>query len=319
MHTGKILNTRYILISIIGSGRFSTVWLGLDYKTQTFIAIKIFYEDYYSKGESEKVILDKIIKANCEHCLTYLDYFVNQKLICIVQPLMACSLYDILKYQYLNGFSFEIIMSIMKQISIALYDIHKKLKIAHCDLKPENILLKGKTLEIEKIINSIVLQKNIKNKLNIERQAEKIKQSFHESDGLSENEEEWEDDDTSIDTDSDIMSDDPDEVSQYSLESNDSDTHGHQYKKIIDEKYILQPEVFLADFGNNVKIEELNECGDVQTRHYRPPESILRLDMTEKIDVWALGIVTLFELITGKVLFNPHKSFGISCDLQHRL
>jgi serine/threonine-protein kinase SRPK3 len=56
--------------------------------------------------------------------------------------------------------------------------------------------------------------------------------------------------------------------------------------------------------------------GDIQTRHYRAPEVILRLNLDEKIDIWSIGCV-IFELSTGIVLFAPNKKYGITCDLQH--
>jgi serine/threonine-protein kinase SRPK3 len=55
--------------------------------------------------------------------------------------------------------------------------------------------------------------------------------------------------------------------------------------------------------------------GDIQTRHYRAPEIILRLEQTEKCDIWAIGCVA-YELLTGKVLFEPNKTTNITTDLK---
>jgi serine/threonine protein kinase len=85
---------------------------------------------------------------------------------------------------------------------------------------------------------------------------------------------------------------------------------------IVNEKYINEPHIILSDFGNYIYIDDLNGHGDIQTRHYRSPEIILRMDLSEKIDIWALGC-TIYELYTGKILFNPHKSLTETTDMVH--
>jgi serine/threonine-protein kinase SRPK3 len=87
--------------------------------------------------------------------------------------------------------------------------------------------------------------------------------------------------------------------------------------QIVDQKYIINPHIVLADFGNYIPIDSDNikGYGDVQTRHYRSPEIILRLALNEKMDIWALGC-TIYELITCKVLFDPHKTMETTTDIR---
>ena len=44
----------------------------------------------------------------------------------------------------------------------------------------------------------------------------------------------------------------------------------------------------------------------IQTRQYRSPEVILKVNYTETADIWSLGCM-IFELVTGNYLFNPEK------------
>ena len=62
--------------------------------------------------------------------------------ICLVIDLMACSTYDLIKYNE-NGLSFETVISIAKQLLNTCNEMHKN-KIIHSDIKPENILLDSK-------------------------------------------------------------------------------------------------------------------------------------------------------------------------------
>ena len=71
----------------------------------------------------------------------------------------------------------------------------------------------------------------------------------------------------------------------------------------------------LSDMGTCKKISKL-KYEEIQTRHYRAPEVILRLKYNEKCDVWSVGCC-LYEYITGHVLFNPAKSNLISRDRFH--
>ena len=63
----------------------------------------------------------------------------------------------------------------------------------------------------------------------------------------------------------------------------------------------------LCDFGSCLKVPE--EVGPqmvteyLVSRFYRAPEIIVGCVPDSKIDIWSAG-VTLFELFTGKILFN---------------
>jgi len=66
--------------------------------------------------------------------------------------------------------------------------------------------------------------------------------------------------------------------------------------------------VKLVDMGNACfTFKKLSSL--IQTRNYRSPEVIIRSDYDTAADIWSLGC-TIFELVTGRVLFRPKKVEG---------
>lgn len=61
----------------------------------------------------------------------------------------------------------------------------------------------------------------------------------------------------------------------------------------------------LIDFGNAER--RFNRGTPIATREYTPPEGIIGGTLSPAVDLWSLGC-TLFELLTGKLLFDPHEA-----------
>ena len=78
--------------------------------------------------------------------------------------------------------------------------------------------------------------------------------------------------------------------------------------------------LMLIDLGSSQKISTISKIKYkyklVQTRYYRSPEIILGLPYSEKIDIWSIGC-SLYELYTGKILFNPRNSDLYKTDNHH--
>ena len=344
MSTGELINKKYILIKHIGSGMFSKIWLCINIENYKYYAIKIFIKSTDFMGENEIANLELLKKFDNKYCVSYIEHFAFNDTIYIVQDLLAGSLSDIMKNQYPQGFPIAFIKKITKELLLACQHIHNNVKIVHADIKPENILLHGCTIEMENIMERINekihhLKNNNKNNKNknknksenskiltkkiikiiedlftIEEETDMSSESSCGSDYAS---------DFSVYTDSDISSTHSSSIDRYYIESDNSSIYNNgsqndPHKNFIDEKYIKNPHIILADFGNcfQKEVDDLIKYKDVQTRNYRAPEIILRLPFDELIDIWSIGC-TIYELATNKILFDPHKSNHISSDIQH--
>lgn len=73
--------------------------------------------------------------------------------------------------------------------------------------------------------------------------------------------------------------------------------------------------VKLADYGTCI-VKGKNNFSEIQTRYYRAPEVLFGLKYDEKSDIWSLGC-TIYELLTGKILFDPPETDLISCNRYH--
>jgi serine/threonine-protein kinase PRP4 len=75
---------------------------------------------------------------------------------------------------------------------------------------------------------------------------------------------------------------------------------------LIDKENIDNPIIAVSDMGSCIDLSRNNKPTSVHTKYYRAPEIILGLEYNGGCDVWALGC-TIYELLTGKILFNPDK------------
>ena len=64
--------------------------------------------------------------------------------------------------------------------------------------------------------------------------------------------------------------------------------------------------VKIVDMGNACNVHK-KISSIIQTRNYRGPEIMVRAKYDQSADIWSLGC-TVWELITGKLLFKPKKT-----------
>ena len=195
----------------------------------------------------------------------------------------------------------------------------------HTDIKPENILVVGISNKINKMMNDFkkigfddIYKKKYNECLSNKKKVDKekimqetinevkkmIKKNIMEDlASESENLEETEESNSSYDSDSSEDSDDSEESDDLDIE-------------LIDDNYLKYDNVIikLSDYGNCLPIDETNY--KIQTRYYRAPEIILRYDMNERCDVWSIGC-TMYELLTGELLFDPDKEKRFNRDRSH--
>jgi|SaaInlStandDraft_5_1057022.scaffolds.fasta_scaffold06427_5 serine/threonine-protein kinase SRPK3 len=351
----NVLNNRYCLIEKIGYGSYSSVWLAYSITDNKFYAIKIQNAEDYDDGLEELKILRRIKELNNNNLIHLVEGFEiikkdkikkkikkgkkiiikrtidTKKFVCMVLPLMAGSIYSLIREgKYKNGLDNRLLRLCIDTILKATFDLHNKLKVCHTDLKPENILVSGMSVRVSELIDEYMKVdlksiydknlsneltnkkldiKNLKHKKKIRKIKSKILHQCHKSilDNIIS---------LNNDSDSDSESDSIDNTKSDSDTVNNSSSSDsrHEYS-VIDEKYLNNCSIALTDFGSNIKIKELDN-EELQTRYYRAPEVILGTHYTEKIDVWSIGCI-IYELYTGRILFDPDKDSDFSRDFHH--
>lgn len=310
--TGEILKNRYVIIKKLGKGSYATVWLAYDVIDNKMFAIKIQNPDDFEEGEDEIKLFNKLKSTKCKYFNTLRENFIHKdgedEYICMVSDLYAGSLYDISKQGvYYDGYPYEFVKETIFQLMMAIDVLHNKLKILHTDIKPDNILIVGLNTKLIQLIKDIRdfgfnsrlkknKQRSRKKKSNKSPLKYTIRQLMERLQPL-------------IDNDSDS------ETSSSSSDSTSSEEESEDELNLIDEKFIKNPQIRLSDFGNCIDLNKLTD-EEIQTRYYRAPEIILHCNYNEKSDIWAIGC-TMYELLTGSILFDPDKKIGFSRNRQH--
>ena len=364
---GSILNNKYALIDKIGYGSYSSVWLAYSINDNKYYAIKIQNAEDYDEGVLELRILRKIKELNNEKMIHMIEGFevikrenVKKKIkkgkkiyikkvtevrkfICMVLPLMAGSVYSLIKEgKYKNGLDDNLMINCISTLLSSVYELHNKLKVCHTDLKPENMLISGMSVKVSELIDDyskinlkdlydskLSLELNKKNwnpessnyKKKVRKLKTKILKECHNSilDNMIILSEDLDSECNSI-YESDESSDSESKLSDDKISESESESESSSIKRdnnfsVIDDKYLDNCKVVLTDFGSNLKIKDL-EDDEIQTRYYRAPEVILKLNYTEKIDIWSIGCI-LYEIYTGTILFDPDKDKDFSRDFHH--
>lgn len=286
---GKILR-EYNIITELGRGSYSIVWLGYNIKDKKYYAIKVQHSDDFKSGLDEarfmkrlpkKVdvfnhIIDSFIYTIIEKSRRRRKRIKKKRYLCSVYNLHAGNLDGFLrKGKYKKGYGNDVVKKISTQLLQGLKVLHEKIKVFHGDIKPDNILIKGVNKRDEKLIK-LYNKCNYEELLKEELKGNKDKDNFmrkkiHSS--IVEN----------------IQQKITEEDSIY----------------IIDDKYIEDIKISISDFGDFCDDEEQFD-EEFGTRYYRPPEGILMGECDNKVDIWATGC-TIYELLTGKILFDPEK------------
>ena len=289
---------RYLLISEIGMGSFSIVYLAYDLKNKMYCAVKIFDFDSMMEGKLENKLYNKcnhknIIKTIDTFIIDYVNKNVLYKYYTLVFPLKNNNI------RYINK---KIFYGWIKDILYSIRYLHNEIKICHTDIKPENFVLNNipnAHLSIIEDYNTYVyLYDNIKFS-NIEKTHLHILNTIYYT----------------ITPLNDFNS----RSSQSSSDSRSSQS-SRSSRSSSDSSKNNKNKLILIDLGSSQKISKINKLRYkyklVQTRYYRSPEIILGLPYSEKIDVWSIGC-SLYELYTGKILFNPRNSDLYKTDHHH--
>lgn len=152
VQVGDIFNKRYKVLSKLGWGYFSTVWLCIDLRSGRHVAVKVLKSGagFTQAGQDELTLLRCASGPTARNPLKgrivqLLDEFklagVNGIHICLVLELLGP---DLRCWQMCfgnPGLSLSCVKHVITQVLEGLEYLHSHCKIIHTDIKPENILL----------------------------------------------------------------------------------------------------------------------------------------------------------------------------------
>uniref|UniRef100_A0A8C1YUB4 non-specific serine/threonine protein kinase n=1 Tax=Cyprinus carpio TaxID=7962 RepID=A0A8C1YUB4_CYPCA len=146
VQVGDVFNKRYKVLSKLGWGYFSTVWLCIDLRSGMHVAVKVLKSGagFTQAGQDELTLLRCVSLSLSLSLVLYLssililDHYVD---ICLVLELLGP---DLRCWQVCfgnPGLSLTCVKHVITQVLEGLEYLHSHCKIIHTDIKPENILL----------------------------------------------------------------------------------------------------------------------------------------------------------------------------------
>ena len=284
---------RYVVLSKLGWGHFSTVWLVADTVTGARGALKVVKSaSHYTDAARDEVRLLSCAKErdpNDEyHCCRLLDHFEHSgphgRHVCMVFEVLGDNLLCLIREYSHRGIPIPVVRHLTHQILVALNFLHTTCRIIHTDLKPENVMLKEplkdkpppklvgsrggdsgpSTKPIGKIAQALAagqqLTKNQKKKLRKKQQKEHLTNQKESTLNVSEGDGSSALEEHSTAPDVDEASSDPSEGNSFGED---------QSKALMDR--LLKMTCKVVDFGNACWVNE-HFTEDIQTRQYRAPE-----------------------------------------------
>lgn len=302
--TGETIK-HYNVICEIGRGSFSIVWLALNILDNKFYALKVQNPSEYKDGVQEIKFVNRLPK-DPPLFNNLIENFVEnrnkKKYLCSVWNLHCSNLDGIIrKGKYTDGLDINLVRKIMKQLIESIKILHKKYKVFHGDIKPDNILVKGLNDRDSFIIKRYQDYRFYDNYT-------KAKHDY------------WVNKGKSIDTLKDMNKETKSKIkkqvhkeitNRVLLEYNNSNISRYS----ISSKYLEPMNVSLADFGTYCD-EDNHYEKPFGTRYYQAPEIILMGRCSYPVDIWAIGC-TFYELLSGRILFDPIKDSNYSRDYYH--
>lgn len=149
---GDTFNRRYQVVSKLGWGYFSTVWLCKDLRLGRCVAVKVLKsgDGFTQAGQDELTLLRSASGPAGRHpsgqrIVQLLDEFklagVNGVHMCLVLELLGPDLRSLQLCCGNPGLLQPLVKQILSQVLQGLDYLHTQCKIIHTDIKPENILL----------------------------------------------------------------------------------------------------------------------------------------------------------------------------------
>ncbi len=140
-----MLHHRFNLLTVMGQGRFSTVYAAFDVKKKRKVALKIYRasDEFLEYFQQEVALLDLIGKRNHPNVVASYGNFILHTDVdrhgVIVFELIQESVKDLLKANR-KGLHISKVKMITNQVAKGLSFLHK-CGLIHADIKPENLLI----------------------------------------------------------------------------------------------------------------------------------------------------------------------------------
>lgn len=139
MNIGDIIENKYEILSLIGQGELSKVYLALDKKVNKTWAIKVINKSeklYYESIRTETEMLSSLNHSNIPRIVDIIEY--EPEIIIVMDYIEGESIDKVLSYSLM---SVNEVMKIASQLINVFEYIHSH-NIVYRDLKPANIMLK---------------------------------------------------------------------------------------------------------------------------------------------------------------------------------
>ena len=126
---------------------FGNVVMANDHKTNRLVAVKIINNhvnwslQHHQRNQTTQNLQDRQKTLQNSNIISILDNFNFRSHMCIITELLSTNLYSMLELTNFQGFGYDLLRYITKQILTGLQFIHDA-NIIHCDIKPENIMIK---------------------------------------------------------------------------------------------------------------------------------------------------------------------------------
>ena len=270
---GEVIKSKYLILNKLGSGSYCTVWNTYDIETRKLCALKIYNIDDMDDGINEKNIMDEIKKINLSNVVLYdkvVEFeFEDDEYFAVIMDNCGYSLNDIRKLFKdiikTNSDTNLKYMIFIDKIKNIIEDI--LIKLHNNGYAHTDIKPENILIDIPKLESKIIHEQIIS--LHDKLKKQKNKKILSELIDLTKS------------------------IAQLEISNEDVITYLSEFNYSIK----------LCDFGTTLRFGD-NTIYKKHTSYYKSPKIILKYPLTKEYDYWSFAC-TLYELITGTVLFNP--------------